>query len=85
MRKIPLLTRVIATTGGATVSWTGEGKPKPLSKMAFEGSILPPRKVSGLCVITDELVRSSDPAAEPLIRNDLVGAISEFLVISRPG
>jgi HK97 family phage major capsid protein len=36
-------------------------------------------KAAGLVVLTEELVRSSDPSAEMKVRDDLLGSITEFL------
>src|ERR1035437_3773334 len=36
-------------------------------------------KAAGLVVLTQELVRSSSPSAELMVRNDLVKAIAQFL------
>jgi HK97 family phage major capsid protein len=79
LRIVPLATRVIAETGAASAYWVGQGRAKPISKLALEGTTLTPLKVAGIVALTDELVRSADPAAEPLVRSDLVGAIGELI------
>ncbi|CAN7518210.1 phage major capsid protein [Pararhizobium sp. LjRoot235] len=79
LRRMPLLTRAISVIGGSTAHWVGEGKPKPVSAMIFGDSLLPSRKVIALSIVTRELLESSDPAAESVIRTDLVRAMTDAL------
>ncbi len=79
LREVPLNTRLISVTTGFSAFWVGAGAPKPLSKAAIAGSTLPPRKIAGIFVATQELFRHSGPVAEQLLRDDLVRAIAEEL------
>lgn len=79
IRKIPLNTKVLSATSGSTGYWVGEGKAKPVSKMVFDDSSLPPLKVAALVVLTMELLQNSDPRTESWIRADLLRAIVEVL------
>ena len=76
LRRVPLNVRGVAAMAGATASWLGEGAPTPVSGADFDAKPLAALKVAGLAVISEELARSSDPAAEPLIRTDLVRAVA---------
>ncbi len=82
LRRMPLLTRAISVIGGSTSHWVGGGKPKPISALLFGDTLLPPRKVIALTVVTRELLESSDPAAEGVIRNDLIRAVVDALDVA---
>src|SRR4029077_12320568 len=60
-------------------AWVGEGKPKPVSAMAFDSVTLNFNKLAGIVPITVELMRFSAPSAELLIRNSLVHAITKLV------
>lgn len=79
LREVPLNVRLISVATGFSAFWVSAGAPKPLSKAAIAGSSLPPRKVAGLFVGTQELFRHSSPLAEQLLRDDLVRVIAEEL------
>ena len=78
-RKVPFGTKVPAQTGGGTYGWVGEGKPKPVTKLAFTSATLPPSKAAGIIVLTEELVRLSSPDAEQVARDDMINGIAAFL------
>ena len=77
LRRTPLRVRAINVEGGAVAHFVGEGKAAPLAHMSFAARTLEPRKIAALIVISDELLESSDPAAESLIRQDLIRATIE--------
>jgi HK97 family phage major capsid protein/HK97 family phage prohead protease len=79
LRKVPFNIAVPAQSGSSTVNWVGEGKPKPLSALAFTTVSLGFAKIAGIVVLTDELVRFSTPSAEELVRNDLIAGVSKFM------
>lgn len=79
LRRVPFNVKMPGQTSGSTVGWVGEGKPKPVSKLAFDTTQLGFAKVAGIVVLTDELVRFSNPSAEALVRNDLIAEIAQFL------
>lgn len=79
LRRVPFNVKMPGQTSGSTVGWVGEGKPKPVSKLAFNTTSLGFSKVAGIVVLTDELVRFSNPSAEALVRNDLIAEIAQFL------
>jgi HK97 family phage major capsid protein/HK97 family phage prohead protease len=79
LTRVPFKVRVPRQTTASTVNWVGEGAPKPLSSLAFDSITLDFAKIAGIVVITEELARASDPAAEGLIRDDLTRSIVAFM------
>lgn len=79
LREVPFNTKVPAQTAGGTYGWVGEQKPKPVTKLAFASVSLGVNKVAGIIVLTEELVRLSNPKAEDLVRQDMIAGIAQFL------
>lgn len=79
LRQVPFKVKIPRQTGAASVNWVGEGKVKPVSSLAFDSITLDHNKIAGIVVLTDELVRLSNPAAELLVRNDLAAGIVQFM------
>jgi len=79
LRNVPFNCKVPMQTAGGTYGWVGEAKPKPLTKLAFSSDTLGITKVAGIIVLTEELVRLSNPSAEALVRADMVAGIAQFL------
>jgi HK97 family phage major capsid protein/HK97 family phage prohead protease len=79
LRRVPFNISMPRQTSGSSVAWVGEGKAKPLSKGAFDTVTLRWAKAAGIVVLTDELVRFSNPSAEALVRQDLIEAMAVFL------
>lgn len=79
LRRVPFNIKMPAQTAGASVGWVGEGRPKPVSRLAFDTMTLRFTKVAGIVVLTDELVRFSNPSAEAIVRQDLTASIAQFL------
>ncbi|RPI44210.1 MAG: phage major capsid protein [Hyphomicrobiaceae bacterium] len=82
LTRVPFNIRVPREVTGAAASWVGEGKPKPVSAMAFDSVTLTHNKIAGIVGITEELMRFSSPSAEPLIRNSLVQAITKLVDVT---
>lgn len=78
-RRVPFNIPIITQTGGSTFAWVGEGDPKPVGELAFSRTTLGYHKVAGIVVLTEELVRLSNPAAEETVRRDLIDQCAEFL------
>ena len=72
---------------GGTIKWVGELKPKPVSAMAFAMENLAFNKVAAIVVLSQELVRFSNPSAEAVVRDSLVEDIAAFLdgAVHQPG
>jgi len=79
LRRVPFNVTMPTQTQGSTVGWVGQGKPKPVGELKFGQLSLGMAKAAGIIVISEELARSSDPAAEGLIRGDMIAAMAEFL------
>lgn len=75
LRNVPFNIKIPRQTGGSSAQWVGEGKPKPVSALAFDQISLGFAKLAGIVVLTDELVRFSNPSAEALVRQDLIDTI----------
>lgn len=78
-RPVPANVRFVSGLSGSSVSWTGGGYPTPPSEMSFTTASLGISKAAGLVVLTKELAESSDPAADGLVRADLLAAMAAFL------
>ena len=71
--------RFVSALTGTSVSWTGGGYPTPPSEMVLSTSTIGIAKAAGLVVLTKELAESSDPAADSMVRTDLLSAMAAFL------
>lgn len=71
-RPVPFNVRVGGATSGGTAQWVGQGKPKPVTKFDFNATTTAFTKIAAIAVLTQELVRFSDPSAEMLVR-DMLG------------
>jgi len=74
LRRTPARTRMISATSGSTAYWAGEAQPRPISKMTLSGSTLEALSVVAMLVVTQELIQSSSPDAEPILSRDLAAA-----------
>ena len=78
LRRVPFNVRVAGVDSGSTANWVGQGKAIPVSKLNSIEVTLGMAKVAGLVVLTQELVRSSEPSAEMIVRDDMIATIAEF-------
>lgn len=79
LRSVPFNIPLITQTGASTFDWVGEGGVKPVGELAFDRTTLTWSKAAGIVVLTEELVRFSQPSAEATVRNDLVEQCAKFL------
>ncbi|MBZ9653536.1 phage major capsid protein [Phyllobacterium lublinensis] len=79
LRRVPFNIKIPRQTAGSAAQWVGEGKPKPVSELAFDQITLGFAKLAGIVVLTDELVRFSNPSAEALVRQDLINTIVQTM------
>ena len=77
LNSIPFNVRIPAQTSGGAAYWVGEGAPKPLTKFDFDDVELRWAKVATIAVLTEELIRFSNPSAERLVRDSLAAAVIE--------
>lgn len=88
LRNVPFNIRIPAQTSGGSANWVGQGKAKPLTKFDFESITFSFAKVAAIAVLTDELIRFSNPAADALVRNALAEAVvarldTDFIIPSK--
>lgn len=74
-RRVPFNVRIGGQTSGGNAKWTGQGKSKPVTKFDFTAYLTEYTKVAAISVVTKELLRLSDPAAETLVRDGLSDAV----------
>ena len=79
LTKVPFNTQVPIQTGGGTYKWVGQAKSKPVGKLTFGAATLGMAKAAGIIVLTDELIKSSSPSAEEIVRRDMIAGIAAFL------
>ena len=70
---------IITQTGGSTFQWVGETGSKPVGELAFTRTSMGHNKVAGIIVLSEELVRFSNPDSEETVRRDLVEQCAKFL------
>lgn len=76
LRRVPLNTTVASFSGDASAHVVAQGAPKPLSKFSLATLSVLPQKVSAAIVVSDELVRNSDPSAETALGTELAKAVT---------
>jgi len=79
LTRVPFNVRIAGQNAGSSAFWVGQGQPVPVSKLGTFAITLGIAKAAGLVAIDDELVRSSSPSAELMVRNDLGKAIAQFM------
>lgn len=79
LKRVPFNISMPSQTAGGTYQWVGEGKAKPVTKATFGTVTLGMAKAAGIIVLTEELVRSSQPSAQQVVRDELVAGIGAFL------
>lgn len=79
MRQVPFNVKLPKQTASGSVSWVGEGKMKPVGNPEFGSVTLSHAKIAGIVLLSDELIRFSNPKADQLVRDDLVATMAEFI------
>lgn len=79
LRKIPFNVSIVGQTSGGSAGWVGEGAAKPLTRFDYAETNLRWAKVAAIAVLTQELLRFSNPDADALVRDALAGAVIERL------
>lgn len=75
LRRVPFNVSMPTQTSGGDGYWVGEGAPKPLTKFDFSRITLGFTKVANIAVLTNELIRFSNPSAELVVRDALRDAL----------
>jgi HK97 family phage major capsid protein/HK97 family phage prohead protease len=81
LRRIPFNVAIVGQSSGGQGYWVGDGAPKPLTKFDFTLTNLRWAKVANIAVITEELLRFSQPSADVLVRDALAQALIQRLDI----
>jgi HK97 family phage major capsid protein/HK97 family phage prohead protease len=79
LRRVPFMVKIPGQTAGSTVGWVGETKPKPVSELAFNMTQLTHATIAGIVVLSEQLVRLSNPSAEALVQRDLTETVAQFM------
>lgn len=79
LRRVPFNVRMPSQTAGGTYGWVGEGAAKPVGELAFSELTLRWAKAAGIIVVSEELLRVSNPSAEAIVRQDMLAGIAAFL------
>lgn len=82
LRKVPFNVRISTQASGTSVGWVGEANPAPVTSAGFDKIFLTWAKVYAISVMSDELIRFSNPAAEALVQADLLKATAKGLDLS---
>lgn len=90
LRAIPFNVRIPRAASAGAASWVGEGQAKPVTDFGFDMITLGHAKIASIAVLTDELVRFSNPSADALVRNALGEALiqqldADFIDVSPAG
>lgn len=75
----PFNVRVGGMSAGTSGGWVGESAPIPVSKGTTTSVSLGITKAAGISAITKELLKTSAPSAEIIVRNDLANAVQYVL------
>jgi hypothetical protein len=65
--------------GAPTATWLGEGAPKPVRAMTFNGSTLTPRTLNVMTAVSDELAKLSTPGATGIVMRALSAGLTAAL------
>lgn len=81
LRATPFNVHIRGQTSGGAGYWVGQGKPKPLTKFDYNDTYLGYSKVANIAVLSEELMRLSNPSAEASVREALAAALIERIDI----
>ena len=77
LKEAPANVRIKGQDGAATANWVGQSRAIPVSAQDYSTIDLAPLKVAALCVLSNELIEDSSPAADRLARDSLVEASAQ--------
>lgn len=87
LRRIPFNVKIQEQTAAGDGYWVGEGAAKPLTSYEFTSTTHRWCKVANIAVLSEDLIRFSNPAADVLVRNLLAESLqakldTEFITAS---
>jgi HK97 family phage major capsid protein len=62
--------------GGAAASYIGENTKINYTEMSTDAVLLTPKKIAAITALSNELIRRSNPAADAIVRDDLLAAVA---------
>lgn len=78
LRRVPFNVRMATQSSGGTYKWVGEGGAKPVGELGIGEITLKWAKAAGIIVVTDELMRLSNPSVEAVVRDDMLRGMAQF-------
>jgi HK97 family phage major capsid protein len=75
MNRIPFNVHIKGENEGGSADWVGQGKAKPVTRFGYFDAYHGFTKIAGISVLTDELIRFSDPSAETRVRDSLANRV----------
>jgi hypothetical protein len=78
-QKVPFAVPVPVQSSLGTYAWVSESSLKPVTKIDWTSTTLPPGKVAGIVVLSLELVRLSVAGSENVMRSALTNGLVRFL------
>lgn len=82
LRKVPFNVTIAGMNQGTATGWVGEANPAPVTVAGFQRVYLTHTKIMALSVLSDEIIRFSNPAAEALVQADLLKSAAKGLDLS---
>lgn len=82
VRQVPSNIRLPRATTGTTAGWIGEGKAAPITNAAQDDINVGDHKIGAIAVFTEELLRRSEPAADNMVKDDLIATISNAIDVA---
>lgn len=79
VNRVPFNYEIPQQTSPSTAYWTGEGKPAPVSKLAFANKVIGKTSITGLLYTSKQNLRFANRDAEAIFRNDLVNAAVKLM------
>ena len=80
LRRVPFNTKLLTADVGGAGDWVYESEPIPVRAADFSvTAILDAKKVAGIRVLTEELVRHAETGSDETVANDAAGGIVEAL------
>jgi len=79
MRQVPFNIKMPKQNSAVSVGWVGETKRKPTTNPTYGSVTLSKSKVAGIVILSEELIRWSNPKADRLVRDDFVEATAQFI------
>jgi len=85
MNRVPFNMRQLVETAAMTANWTGEAKPKPVTKAGYTAQTLGATKIAAITIDSEEILRFSNHptiSAETAMRDGLTRAIVKKIDMS---